>query len=277
MSEIGKARRLARLLNKNSGRMLCVPLDHGMQVGPIAGIADPAPLIDIVVEAGVDAVIVNPGMLLRHGHRLAGGPAVILRLNQTTMWRHGTPTGYADTHSRLVATVEEAVQMGAEAVITYLFTCNNRPEEETKSFETAGIVASECRKWGVVHVIEAMAAKGGFARANDPAVVAMNCRMAGELGADMIKTDWCEPERFADIARQSLAPIAVAGGPALATLAGTLQFAKDTISAGATGLMFGRNVFQQADVAATLARLADVVHDRSELQGDPCAMPLGAG
>lgn len=264
MSEIGKTRRLARLLNKDSGRMLCVPLDHGMQVGPLAGIADPAPLIDIVVKAGADAVIVNAGMLMRYGHRLAGGPAVILRLDQTTMWRHGTPTGYPDTHSRLVTSVEEAVQMGAEAVITYLFTCNNRPEEETKSFERAGAVASECRKWGIVHVIEAMAAKGGFARADDPDVVAMNCRMAGELGADIIKTDWCEQSRFANIAKQSLAPLAVAGGPAMATLADTVRFAEAAIAAGATGLMFGRNVFQQNDVSATLARLAEVVHSRSD-------------
>lgn len=262
MSEIGKARRLARLFNRRSGKMLCVPLDHGMQVGPIAGIADPAPLIDIVVAAGVDAVIVNPGMMVRYGHRFAGGPAVILRIDQTTMWRHGTPTAYPDTHSRQVATVEEAVQMGAEAVITYLFTCNNLPEEETRSFERAGAVATECRKWGMVHVIEAMAAKGGFARADDPDVVAMNCRIAGEMGADVIKTDWCDPERFKDIATQSLAPIALAGGPAMATLADTAKFAELAIGAGAKGLMFGRNVFQQPNVAMALATLADAVHGR---------------
>lgn len=260
MSEIGKARRLARLSDRRSGRMLCVPLDHGMQVGPIAGIADPAPLIDIVVEAGVNSVIVSPGMLQRFGHRLAGGPAVILRLDQTTMWRHGTETGYPDTHSRLVATVEEAVQMGADAVITYLFTCNNQAHEETKSFENAGAVAAACRKWGVVHVIEAMAAKGGFAQADDPDIVALNCRMAGELGADWLKTDWCAPSRFADIAVQSLAPIAVAGGPALGTLADTVRFAEDAVGAGAKGLMFGRNVFQQGNVPAALAELAKVVH-----------------
>lgn len=263
MSEIGKARRLARLSNRRSGRMLCVPLDHGMQVGPISGIADPAPLIDIVVEAGVDSVIVSPGMLQRFGHRLAGGPSAILRLDQTTMWRHDTKTGYPDTHSRLLVSVEEAVQMGADAVITYLFTCNNQPLEETKSFENAATIAADCRKWGIVHVIEAMAAKGGFARADDPDVVALNCRMAGELGADWLKTDWCEATRFADIAKQSLAPIAVAGGPALSTLADTVRFAESAIGAGAKGLMFGRNVFQQADVPAALATLAKVVHGRS--------------
>ena len=203
--QTGKARRLARMFRSDSGRMMCVPLDHGMQVGPIAGIADPGPAIDLAVSAGVDAVIVTPGMFLRHARRFDGGPAVILRLDQTTMWRTGTATGYADTHSRLVATVEEAVAMGAEAVITYLFTCNNRPEEETRCFETCAEVATACRRYGIVHVIEAMAAAGGFARHDDPAVVALNCRIAGEMGADIIKTDWTgSAASFAPIAGQSL-------------------------------------------------------------------------
>lgn len=260
MSEIGKARRLARLFDSRSGRMLCVPIDHGMQIGTLPAIAEPGRLIDTIVEAGVDAVIVNPGMLARHGHRLAGGPAVILRLDQTTMWRVGTATGYRDTHNRLVATVEEAVQMGADAVITYLFTCTDRPQEETRCFEICGQVASECRTWGMPHVIEAMAARGGFARSDDPAAVAMSCRMAGELGADVIKTDWCGAEGFSAVARQSLAPVAVAGGEAIDSLARMLDFARAAIDNGASGLMFGRNVFGRDDVGATLRALAEIVH-----------------
>lgn len=46
-------------------------------------------------------------------------------------------------------------------------------------------------------------------------------------------------------------------------LADTVRFAEDAIGAGAKGLMFGRNVFQQADVAAALAKLAKVVHGRA--------------
>jgi len=260
MQGIGKARRLARMFNPKSGRMLCLPIDHGMQVGPLPGLADPAPIIDAAVEAGVDALIVNPGMMVRYGHRFENGPAIILRLDQTTMWRTDTPTGYPDTHNRLVATVEEAVQMGAEAVITYLFTCNNDPREETISFEICGQIASECRKWGIVHVIEAMAAKGGFARAEDPQMVAMHSRMAGEMGADIIKTDWCGAEGFKPVAVQSLAPVAVAGGSALETEEELLGFARDAIASGAFGLMFGRNVFSRPNPAKILKSLAKVVH-----------------
>lgn len=260
MSETGKARRLARMFNARTGRMLCLAFDHGMQVGTVRGIEDPARVLDAAAEAGVDAVILNPGMMARHGHRLAGGPAVILRIDQTTMWRHGTPSGYADTHNRLVASVEDAVAMGAEAVITYLFTCNNRPEEETRAFEICGATASACRKWGIVHVVEAMAARGGFARHDDPDAIALNCRIAGELGADIIKTDWCSDQaRFRAIATQSLAPVVVAGGPARG-IADVRDFARQAIAAGANGLMFGRNVFEQDDVGATLRSLKAIVH-----------------
>lgn len=260
MSEIGKARRIAGMFNPASGRMLCVPMDHGMQVGPIAGIENPEPLIDAVVEAGVDAVIVNPGLYIRYHKRFANGPSIILRLDQTTMWRTGTGSGYADTHTRQVATVKEAVQMGAEAVVTYLFTCNNRPEEETRCFEICGAVASECRKFGVVHVIEAMAAKGGFAITEDPGIVGLNCRIAGELGADIIKTDWCGAEGFRAVAAQSLAPVAVAGGAAEGDDNALFEFAEKAIECGAKGFFFGRNVFQRENTAQILQELVRIVH-----------------
>jgi DhnA family fructose-bisphosphate aldolase class Ia len=260
MSETGKARRLARMFNARSGRMLCLAFDHGMQVGTVPGTEDPARVLDAAAEAGVDAVILNPGMMIRHGHRLAGGPAVVLRIDQTTMWREGQ-TAYPDTHQRLVSSVEEAVSLGAEAVITYLFTCNNQPEEETKSFEICGTVAEACRKWGIVHVIEAMAARGGFARYDDPDVIALNCRIAGELGADIIKTDWCvDKTRFQAIATQSLAPVALAGGPARAGIDAVADYARDVIASGAKGLMFGRNVIQQSDPLAALRALKEIVH-----------------
>lgn len=260
MTAIGKARRMARLFRKSSGRMLCLPIDHGMMVGPIPGIADPAPVLDAVDAAGVDAVIVNPGMLLRHFRRFEGGPAVILRLDQTTMWRTGSPTGYPDTHTRQVVTVEEAVQLGAEAVITYLFTCNNDAGGETDCFRICADVGRDARRFGLVHFIEAMAAKGGFARAEDPDIVGLNCRMAGELGADVIKTDWCGADGFAHVARESLAPVAVAGGPSSGDEAALYAFAGEAVAAGAAGLMFGRNVFQRSDMAGTLKELAAIVH-----------------
>lgn len=260
MTDIGKARRMARLFRKSSGRMLCLPMDHGMMIGPAPGIADPGPVLDAMDSAGVDAVIVGPGLLARYHKRFEGGPAVILRVDQTTMWRTGTATGYPDVHTRQVVSVEEAVQMGAEAVITYLFTCNNNPAQETACFTICADVARDARRFGLVHVIEAMAAKGGFALAQDPNIVRLNCRMAGELGADVIKTDWCGPEGFVQVAAQSFAPVAVAGGPSETDDAALAAFARQVIASGAAGLMFGRNVFQRDDIPGMLRTLSSIVH-----------------
>lgn len=260
MCDVGKKLRLARLLRKQTRRMLCVPIDHGMQVGVIPGLEDPKRLIEQLVQSGVDALIVNPGMLKKWGHLLVGGPGIILRLDQTTMWRTGSRLGYKDTHTRQVATVEEAVSMGADAVITYMFTCGKNPELETACMEICGEVANHARCWGIVHIIEAMAAKGGFADANDPKVVAMNCRIAGELGADIIKTDWCGRQAFEKIAASSLAPVGVAGGSKLGSTKKLLTMAEHAIKSGSIGLFFGRNVFGHSDPLNLISELSKIVH-----------------
>jgi DhnA family fructose-bisphosphate aldolase class Ia len=98
--------------------------------------------------------------------------------------------------------------------VTYLFTCADDPLEETKCFEINAEISRQCRAFGMPHVIEAMAANGGFAKADNRDCVSLNCRIAGEMGADVIKTDWCGPEGIARITSQSLAPIGIAGGAA---------------------------------------------------------------
>lgn len=255
----GKSRRLSRLFGHSSGRMLCVPIDHGMQVGTISGLEDPSRLIGILADSGVDSVIVNPGLLRKHAKLLERIPSIILRLDQTTMWRAGSPLGYDDTQTRLLMSVKDAVEMGADAVVTYLFTCAKNPVDETRCFEICGDVNTQCRELGMPHVIEAMAANGGFAKADDPDVVSMNCRMAGELGADVIKTDWCGANGIQRAANQSIAPVCVAGGAKSGDAQALADIAGAAVANGATGVFFGRNVFQREDVGLTLRLIRDAM------------------
>lgn len=255
----GKNRRLSRLFPDPHRPMLNVPIDHGMQIGAVDGMEDPVRLIASLADSGVDSVIVNPGMMRRHWKLLERIPAIILRLDQTTMWRTGGPYGYEGTHTRLVSDVMQAVELGADAVITYLFTCARDPMEETKCFEINAEVNRECQRFGMPHVIEAMAANGGFARADDPDCVAMNCRIAGELGADAIKTDWCGAEGIAQVTAQSLAPVGIAGGAATESLDELTALAQQCANNGARGLFFGRNVFQRNDIPCTIRALRDAL------------------
>ena len=46
---IGKKIRLERMIDRNSGRTVIVPMDHGVTVGPIDGLADMRTTISKVV------------------------------------------------------------------------------------------------------------------------------------------------------------------------------------------------------------------------------------
>lgn len=48
MTILGKKIRMERILNRNTGKTVIVPMDHGMTVGPIPGIIDMKDAIDLL-------------------------------------------------------------------------------------------------------------------------------------------------------------------------------------------------------------------------------------
>ncbi len=57
----GNQIRLNRILKK--GRMLCIPMDHGISEGPIEGLEDPVSTIYKCEGHGLTSVIINKGIL----------------------------------------------------------------------------------------------------------------------------------------------------------------------------------------------------------------------
>ena len=53
--------RLNRIMRK--GKMLCIPMDHGISNGPIEGLEDPASTIYKCEGHGLTSVIINKGIL----------------------------------------------------------------------------------------------------------------------------------------------------------------------------------------------------------------------
>ncbi len=81
--------------------------------------------------------------------------------------------------------------------------------------------------------------------------------MAGEIGADLIKTDYTgDKDSFRQIVNASPVPVMIAGGPKMSTLSDILQTVYDSMEAGACGIFFGRNVFQASDPAKMVKALA---------------------
>ena len=244
--------------------------DHGLQDsgGPVPGTVDLRAGVSLAVEAGFDGIILESGALARSTDLLTGRnrPAIIMRLDQTTMWRLGGrfSQGQGQGQTRLIASVEDAVQLGADAVLTFLFTCHNDPALETRSVEIVGLTANAARTWGMPLVVEPMAAREGRVETPfDGEVIAMNSRIAVEMGADVIKTDWAaDAADFHQVVRGAAkAPKFVAGGARLTSDLDTLALVRDLLSAGACGIMFGRALFQSPQPPALMKVVRAMVHE----------------
>lgn len=56
---IGKKIRLERIINRNTGRTVIAPMDHGVSSGPIPGIIDMDKTVESISQGGADAILMH--------------------------------------------------------------------------------------------------------------------------------------------------------------------------------------------------------------------------
>jgi class I fructose-bisphosphate aldolase len=249
---IGKAIRLERIFNRNTGRTIVVPMDHGVTVGPIDGLVDMREAVGRVVEGGANAVIEHKG-LVRCGHRASGRDiGLIVHLSASTAL---SPFPNAKS---LVASVEDAMRLGADAVSIH---CNLGDETESAMLADFGKVASDAANWGMPLLAMVYARGPKVHDEYDPAVVAHCARVGTELGADVVKVPYTgDMESFAKVCDACCVPIVIAGGPKLDSTQAFIQMVHDSLQAGGAGLSVGRNVFQHDNPTRLVEALNMVVH-----------------
>ena len=86
-------------------------------------------------------------------------------------------------------------------------------------------------------------------------------RIAVELGADIVKTYYCEG--FSKLTEACPVPVVIAGGKKIPEL-DALKLANDAIGKGAVGVDMGRNIFQANSPENMLKAVRSVVVERTE-------------
>jgi len=253
MSLIGKSIRLERIVNRQTKKTVIVPMDHGVSVGPIKGLVKLTDMVDKVAEGGANAVLGHKGLPL-YGHRRYGRDiGLILHLS-------GSSIISPDPNNKvLVATVEEALIMGADAVSVQI---NVGADNESEMFKTLGFVSKECMKWGMP-LVAMMYPRGRKVKSeNDVEVVKLAARIGAELGADIVKTNYTgEIDSFKEVVEGCPAPVVVAGGPKMGTNRDVLQMVWEAVQAGGAGASIGRNVFQAPDPTKMVRAIVKIVHE----------------
>ena len=54
---LGKKIRMERILKRNNGRTIIVPMDHGVSMGRVEGLIDMRETVSDLAEGGADAVL----------------------------------------------------------------------------------------------------------------------------------------------------------------------------------------------------------------------------
>ena len=255
---LGKAVRMERIFNRNTGRTIIVPLDHGVTVGPIYGLVDLRDTVNQVAEGGANAVLMHKG-LPRCTDRGAGRDVgLIIHISAST-----SLSPYPNTKI-LVGSVEDAIRLGADAVSVHV---NLGDENERYMLESLGAITTRASEWGMP-VLAMMYARGPKVENEYAPDVVRHCARVGEeLGADVVKVNYTgDPETFERVTECCCIPVVIAGGPRMDDDLQLLCMAHDSLAAGGAGLSVGRNIFQHREPGRLAAALEAIVHQGASVE-----------
>jgi class I fructose-bisphosphate aldolase len=255
---LGKSIRLERIFNRNTHKTIIVPLDHGVSVGPIAGIVDLRDTVNKVAEGGANAVLMHKG-IPRRSHRGKGRDiGLIIHLSASS-----NLSPYPNTKT-LVGSVEDAIRLGADAISFHL---NLGDEAERHMLKELGQIATSSDNWGMP-LLAMVYARGPKVKSEyDPEVVKHCARLAEELGADVVKVPYTgNIDTFHEVVEGCAIPVVIAGGPRMENDRDILQMAYDSMQAGGAGLSVGRNIFQAKDPSLLVKALHGIVHENQTVE-----------
>ncbi|WP_456327882.1 2-amino-3,7-dideoxy-D-threo-hept-6-ulosonate synthase [Archaeoglobus sp.] len=254
---IGKRIRIERIINRETGNTVIVPMDHGVSMGPIEGLRDMPKIINAVAEGGANAVVLHKGMVV-HGHRGYGKDiGLIVHLS-------GSTSLSPDPNEKvLVCSVEEAIRLGADAVSVHI---NVGSKTEAEQLKKLGTISKICAEWGMP-LLAMMYPRGEGINQFDEKSVALASRVGAELGADIVKTNFTgSVESFKRVVEGCPVPIVVAGGPKMNSVEDVLKMVRMAMDAGARGVAIGRNVFQAENPTLMTKAIAMIVHENAEVK-----------
>ena len=263
--DTGKKVRLHRILHQfglKNGTALFLPYDQGLEHGPRdffsnPNSSDPKYIIRLALEGGFNGIAIQIGLAEKFFWDFAGELPLILKLNGKT----DIPP---DTRalSPIHATVKEAVQLGADAVGYTLYVGSPAQEQD---FAQLREIRTDAKKYGMPLIVwsyprgEAIETKGGNSSFY---AVDYAARVASELGADIVKVNFPHPdlrtnvkkeydkdfttqEAINAVVRSANKTLVLVSGGEKAGDEAMLEKARESMEAGATGLIFGRNVWQR--------------------------------
>lgn len=242
--DFGMRHRLARIFG-DDGRTVMLAFDHGYFQGPTSGlervdlnIVPLAPKADaLMATRGIIRSVIPAALDTALVLRASGGPSILSELS----------------NERIAMDIEDAVRIDAAGVAVQVFIGG---EGETQSVHNMTQLVDAGMRYGIP-VLGVTAVGKELVR--DARYLGLATRIIAELGAQLVKTYFCE-EDFEQVTAACPVPVIMAGGKKLPVL-DALTMAYKAVDQGAAGVDMGRNIFQRQNPPAMIAAVRGVVHD----------------
>ncbi|HEY9744881.1 MAG TPA: hypothetical protein V6C99_01545 [Oculatellaceae cyanobacterium] len=279
----GKKARLHRLMYQHgpgNGTLLFLPIDQGLEHGPVdffenPDAQDPDFQCRLALEGNYSAIVFHIGLAEKYMKKYAGKVPLVVKLNGKT----NIPPD-DDAFSSCTGTVEDAVRLGADAVGYTLYVGSPSQDADIAQFNE---IRREAERFGMPTIIwayprgSAVKAKGGQ---DSPYAIEYAARVATEVGADVVKINYPnvsaagianspKPYNTLQLTEEEATRRAVkAAGKTLVVFSGgskvsdekMLSMVRMGMECGATGMIFGRNMWQRPmDEALEVTRRASEI------------------
>jgi len=248
-----KKPKLSKLFKR--GKALFLAYDQGLEHGPTDfndKNVDPNYIIKIAKDGRYNALIFQKGIAEKYNQEIKKSKIpLVIKLNGKTNLVKGEPI------SRQLCSVKEAVKLGAVAVGYTIYIGSEHEEEMFQEFEK---IEREAHAIGLPVITWIYPRGKGVEGKKKSELMAYACRVALELGADVVKI---HPEGNL----KELEWAVKSGGKVKVIVAGGsktsekefLRQAKDYMYAGFAGMAVGRNVWQAEKPLEITKKLKQVI------------------
>lgn len=258
---LGKQKRLHRIFRRN-GRAFIVPIDDLLICGPSNHLEQFDVKIRKFNELPIDAVLGFPGVFGQSYDSICDKAWIINLTTSTKLGDH--------TSKNLALTLKSALYYGADAIAVHV---NMSSPDENNMIQNLGLISCECQEFGIPLMAIMYVRKPKSGKDDDnyetmrleapdeyTRLVSHACRVAVELGADIIKTSFTgSRENFHQVVRAAgNVPVVIAGGDYISeeeVLANT----ENAIAAGASGVCFGRNFFYRDNIHEFALKVSSII------------------
>ncbi|HEY3418298.1 MAG TPA: fructose-bisphosphate aldolase, partial [Armatimonadota bacterium] len=221
---------------------------------------DPTYQTRLALEGNYSGIVLQYGLAQKYYREIAGKVPLILKLNGKTE----IPPD-ADAFSALIATVEDAVRLGADAVGYTVYVGSPAQDRDFLQFHQVRDAAERLGMPVFVWAYPRGSAIEGKGGRDSVYAVEYAARVASELGADVIKLNFPKttgvdrgklPTPYNEMEftpEEAISRVVRAAGRSFVILSGgsrvddedVLNKVRQAMEAGARGMIFGRNMWQR--------------------------------